>query len=508
MTFSGHAYLALNDDPYLWDFLVHGENRTLIMSYPLSTLAVRLYEIFPDIQWFSWIMVGGGVILNYFFAVYITSLGAKSVRWLMAAILTLADLFLWYHFSITLLTMFLAVFSFVFLPRREAMFWGGLVTATLLRDEIVFGVMPLFLTAYLFLSDRTGWNPGRIATVVLALGTLAAIHYSPRLDTEYSKWLTYHEARVYFTDLGGKDLKGVLRGDEKTFVRSWYNQDEELISSEKVVKAAGSHLDVVLTRLSHPVLRRIAGRIYHHKMILVLLFCTGLLVYWRAMGKVDTALLLVFVTGFFILIYVRDAPRVTFPLLFLWLIMLMRHMESRLKEKHLKLILGAVFVTLLIDLPLHGEHRKEDLMLRDEAVQLMKKHPEYIRYEPAITFPRAYNGYIGTAMTQNRLFDEKEWIANYILPAGWISRHPYFYASHHISTKNKKRKFKNYYEFLTDRNTAFIGSKEINDEFNTEILKMMDRLHPKGRNCRHVVKIIDESEHFSIVRVLPECGKE
>ncbi|PUE63337.1 hypothetical protein B0174_11870 [Arcobacter caeni] len=45
--------MTLNDDSALYMFLTEGERGTLIMSYPLSSLMSKLYEIFPSIQWQS-----------------------------------------------------------------------------------------------------------------------------------------------------------------------------------------------------------------------------------------------------------------------------------------------------------------------------------------------------------------------------------------------------------------------------------------------------------------------
>ncbi len=130
-----------------------------------------------------------------------------------------------------------------------------------------------------------------------------------------------------------------------------------------------------------------------------------------------------------------------------------------------------------------------------------------MKYEPALGFPRSFQDTI-IVLKQNRLFYESQWIQDgSMLLAGWASRHPYFYKSHDISFKGEKRKYKTFYEFLMDENTGFIGSKISDPITNSSILKMYDKKYPLERDCHHVIKTLDESEHFSITQIIKKCEK-
>jgi len=86
-----------------------------------------------------------------------------------------------------------------------------------------------------------------------------------------------------------------------------------------------------------------------------------------------------------------------------------------------------------------------------------------------------------------------------------MSRHPYFYKSHHIS-RDKKRKYASYYDYLIGSESAFIGSKERDEKINARILGMYDKLYGEKGECVHKIKGIDESEHFSVVKVERVCS--
>ena len=84
-------------------------------------------------------------------------------------------------------------------------------------------------------------------------------------------------------------------------------------------------------------------------------------------------------------------------------------------------------------------------------------------------------------------------------------RHSYFYRTHDISFKEERRKYKTFYEFLIDENTGFIGSKIGNPAMSSAILKMYDEKYVHEENCHHEIKVLDESEHFSITQIIKKC---
>ncbi|BDY13573.1 hypothetical protein HCR_18850 [Hydrogenimonas cancrithermarum] len=214
----------------------------------------------------------------------------------------------------------------------------------------------------------------------------------------------------------------------------------------------------------------------------------------------------IFVFGFFLLLLIRDAQRVTYPLLFLWMILLWSDLWKYRKKNTINIMLLGFMVFFVIETPIGNQkHRKEDEKLSIELIALMKKY-DYL-YEPGISFPLTMNAKMFRAMLQNRLFDEKNWISNYIMPAGWMSRHPYFYTSHNISNHGVQRKYKNYHDFLLAEESAFIGSKTTNEEMNEMICERYDKLFGINDHCKHRLVTLDESKHFKIVKVICQNGK-
>ncbi len=145
--------------------------------------------------------------------------------------------------------------------------------------------------------------------------------------------------------------------------------------------------------------------------------------------------------------------------------------------------------------------------LKKEFVQLVHKYP--IKYEVASSFPRALYD-VGNVFMQSHIFDERQWIHSFrdnILFSAWISRHPYFYYSHNISFKGEKRKYDSFYEFLLDENTGFIGSKISDSQVNNVVLRMYDEKYTYSESCYHEIKVLSETEHFSVTQLIKNCEK-
>ena len=126
--------------------------------------------------------------------------------------------------------------------------------------------------------------------------------------------------------------------------------------------------------------------------------------------------------------------------------------------------------------------------------------------------PTHSNIQLGTIFPYNYLFHEDVWLKmndKEILPTGWISRHPFFYRTHHMSDTYTKRKYDTYYNYLIDENTAFIGGKMLANQkgFNMYILGTYDKLYLKDKpQCKHKTFIVAESEHFSISQIRVDCN--
>ena len=493
---SGYSYLGTVDDPYLMDFLAHGENRTLIMSYPLSTVVTWLYQYFPNIQWLSWIYflyLEAAVLL---YSAYVAHVEDRTVRWLMLGMGGVVLLFASMNVTITLLTLLLVVLAIPLARNHQIAFWFVVLIASLLRETIVVSVLPLLAAAYLLSFKRGYFTKRRIATVSLLVLLTVLNILSPKMDEEYQSWLDFYHARVYFTDLHGVDKRGVMNEEERVVAKSWFPQDERLLSTHKIIRAAGSEFDVVLYRLTHMKLWTVASRLYHHKVLLLLLLLTAYLLLKLERSWYKRGVWFLFVAGFFTLFFIRDVDRVTYPLIFLWMALLTMEFLNNRRYSELKILYAGAIFALLVDLPIYNrEHRASDWKYRNELVSLMQKHD--LHYEPALGFPMAVSGEMVAAMSQNRLFDEKEWISNYIIPAGWMSRHPYYYRSHDISGYGVERRYDDFHDYLLHGKAAFVGSKTMNPKMTEMVLGMYDEIY----GCCHRVVTVDFSEHFLVVRV-------
>lgn len=497
------SYLGTIDDPYLRKFLIHGENRTLIMSYPLSTVLAFLYERFPHVQWLSWTYFLYMEVVIALFSYYVSRVEDTVIRISMFLFGSVVLIFAMMNITITLLTLLLIVLAMPLVRRHQIVFWSLFLLALLLRDTIVLSILPLLAVGYALFFDKTYFTTKRSIVISFLLLTIATVPFSPKLDRSYQNWLDFYHARVYFTDLHGKDEKGIMNENENLIANSWYAQDESLLSSRKIIAAAGSELDVVTYRLIHMKLRHILSELYHHKVLFILLFATFYLLRQAKISQRKKALYIVYILGFFTLLFIRDVNRVTYPLIFLWIIFLVDELMKLGKTKEITIMFFAASVALIIDLPIYNRmHQPEALEHGREILELMQKH-EYM-YEPGLGFPVKVNSAFVDAMSQNRLFDEKTWISNYILPAGWMSRHPYFYKSHQIG-KGSGDIYATYYNYLISTKTAFIGSKEIDEKMNEKILGMYDKLYGEKNQCHHKIVRIDESKNFAVVKVVRIC---
>jgi len=119
------------------------------------------------------------------------------------------------------------------------------------------------------------------------------------------------------------------------------------------------------------------------------------------------------------------------------------------------------------------------------------------------------DGTMMEAMDQNRLFEEELWIGSWIVPAGWMSRHPHFYEVHGIDSDGIRRNFRDYRSFMLSPGTLFVGSHQRNEKMNDTILRLYDRRYLAGRpGCRHRIEKVDATEHFELARVSVICEEE
>ena len=244
---------------------------------------------------------------------------------------------------------------------------------------------------------------------------------------------------------------------------------------------------------------------YNHKLLVFLILIT-LYITYKERSNLYRITYLLFMLGFFALTLIRDNDRGVFPIIVLWSILIFLKL---LEKKEIVLLRGFLLAAVLItaaSLPVERiQNRALNEKLRSEFIQLTGSHP--MKYEASSSFPRILKE-VGIVFIQSHIFFENHWIhigKDRILFSAWIARHPYFYKIHDISFKEKNRKYKNFYEFLMDNNTGFIGSKISSSKINGTVLRMYDKKYPHPQGCHHSIKVLRESEHFSIVQLVLNC---
>jgi hypothetical protein len=511
MIVSKYTFINDNDDLILWSLLVDGEPKTLIMSYPLSLLMTSLYDHFPHMQWYSLIVFFYISLISLLFSYYISTLNDKYVKALSILLATLILIHIWLQVSVTILTLLLVAVSIPLVRKHQVVFWILLLTASFLRTGIIISLLPLFAIAYFLLYEKK-YLTYKKAFIILVLGSLTMFNYiSMSFDKEYNEWRRYNAARSYFVDYGGIDTKGILSEGEKSILYIWWAQDDVLVPTEKVIKASGTLKNVIIERLSEMLHSPVeAARFLYkternHKLLIFIILITLYIIY-KEQSNFYRAVYLLFMFGFFGLTLIRDNDRGVFPIIVLWSVLIFLKLLEKKEIVLLKSFLFAAVLITAVNLPVERiQNRAINEKLRFEFVQLIDSYP--MKYEVSSSFPRILKD-VGVVFVQSHIFFEKYWIhigRDRILLSAWIARHPYFYKTHNISFKDKKRKYENFYEFLMDDNTGFIGSKIISSKINSTILAMYDRKRPHPQGCHHSIKVLRETEHFSIVQLILNC---
>lgn len=503
----GQAYLGTNDDVYLQTFLYHGDNRTYIMSFPLSTLLAKLYTYFPDAQWFSICMTLTLILIAAVISLFITRIRHSGLKLLLYVLGLVYLRFLVTNISVTAITVTFVALAIPFIRERHKLFWLLILTASLFRFNIILGLLPLIALPYLIFLQKESFEKKGLPALILLWSLLLATLMSNRFyDPQYREWLQFRNAHQYFIDLHGKGHLENFTENEKRILRSWMIQDENILPSKKVIEAADNRYLVMFDNFKKLTPGKIASILYHNKILLILLFLSFWLLAEKKTGRKKKILLTFFILGFFALLFVRNVERVTIPAALMWMTVVTLILLELNRFNRLKFLFGGAIVAFLIDLPLYNSlHTPRHLAWEAEKLELMRRNP--LLYETAIYFPTNYTPeYIWSTILHNRLFEEQKWFTRYILPADWVSRHPLFYKLHDISHGDERRKYKNFHDYLISPQTAFIGGKEINEKFNKVLLSEYDKKFLKDTKCHHEIRFLDTSENYAISQVFLVCN--
>ena len=510
-TFTNHTFLGIQDEVQLQATLSAGDPKNYDTSYPLALLAGMLYKNFPDISWYSVIMLSYIWIIAILMAIYIVVPDYKN-RFFKYSLFILA-LFMTIYMLIategTFLTLMLVIAAIPLIRKHQAWFWFFLWLASFLREELIVSVAPLYILAYLLSVKKSSFSKKNIAIIVLFASGIAFNHLSPALDKEYSKWLEFTKARLYFTDLTGMDEKHILTKDEYELAKTWWICDTELYPVDKIPLAAGSTLDAVKDKIFYEkeLPRRIFAIPYHHPIIILLALLTLYLIYDEK-SNIRRGYFLLFGIGFVLLLLVKDVERVTFPLLLLWWMIVILEFIRNGRNKLLNISIPIVILFVLSQTPWFKliDYQQNEALVK-EFKAILKKNKMQLEISSGFT---ASWDYLTTVLKQNHLMDEKNWVDynNDLLLSGWFTQHPLCLKQHNISFEGVKRKYDRYYDWLLAPDTGIIGAKgetkHIRPFLANNLLRMYDeKLAEPG--CRHEVKTVDESEHFIIHQIIKVC---
>ncbi len=502
----GYATLGTNDDWALRSLLAaKGVYGTLVMSYPLSYAVSKLYDYLPYMQWYS-LLLSTIVLLNfYLIAIFISKQQGYAQKIILSVLALLYLSYIWFNISITIVTIVTIVSAIGLFRSHLGYSFLLLALASLLRSDMVLIFSPFMLLSYFLLRDQFGLTKKEFLMLALPLLLLASNIYLQKQDKPYTQWLLFNQARSTVFDFGILDTKKILTEDQKSFLAGGWVQDEELLPTAKVIEAMPAMRELIQMRLTSFDLKWFANHHFHHWLYLLALF-TLLALLFNLKNK-KAPLLLIFVIGALALTIIRDVDRVTIPLFILWVFFLLQMLKNQIAKNLFLLIFTSIFAYYFY--PQLGYHfYKENTLLLKEARNLIKESS--IICEPSMQFPTNLSQEEINIFQSLYLFHENDWLkinTKEILPAGWLSRHPYSYEAHNLSDSTHTRKYPNYHAFLIDDTTGFIGGKQLTASDTTKrLLETYDKLYLKETpHCRHITAIAARSEHFAISQIRIEC---
>ena len=518
MIISHRTFLGVQDEAQLYATLKNGEPINYMTSYPLALIGSFLYSHFPSMQWYSIIMTFYIVLIAFILSVYISNINFenrytsyifKIVIFFIGVLLLIYQLL---EVDVTSPTLLLIALSLPLIRKHQIYFWAIFWIASFLREQIIFSILPLVVIAYLLNVDRSYFNKKRVAIIALLVAGILFNHFSYKLNKTYNNWMEFTEKRAFYTDFGGIGKQGILSDDEYHLAKGWWIADFDLYPKEKIEKAAGGTLDLIKEHIKyHHIDREIRAVFtrhpYFYSLIILSIFVSLLYRSWSRF-----ILYSIFLSGFIILLVIKDVDRVTLPVTLMWWTLILSDIYI-LRDK-LKYIVAPLMFFILIwmgyylknDIPferIKNFHQRE--ALAKELKDLLNKHKN-MEFEITSGFPSSWE-YLIEAIKQDHLFDEKNWIDydNDFLLSGWFSGVPMLYKQHHISFNGVKRKYAHYHDWLIDPKTAIVGSKGERRHERIFLLKnlmrMYDEKFPK-KGYKHLVKIVDETPHFIIHQVI------
>ncbi len=508
---SNFLFLTDLDDITLRNLLVSGEYGTLMLSYPLSFVFANLYLIKPDVSWYSHLLA---ICLFFNIAIFfLAKLNVKRNIHLFTDLILYVSLFSFLVIDVSLLSItFLFIVTAISIYEEKPI--GAYILAffaVLLYTNVAILLLPLFIIKVAVNSIKSHDKVVPKKTIFfISLLFIAAftIVITPKVNKDYSQWLEFNKSRAYQNDYRVMKKDSTYTNLERRVIGSWYINDEFILPTQKIIENTPSTFDVIYQTFVNTRFENIIGKTsYFYGVIAFLLFV--FVCYSRNRSKIILAINIAFVSIITFIFLVKYKNGSGSWLISIGLIYLSSQVGSRkLKILYLVSVLPFVLITLNLSYikekqfsSLESTYKTENAKLNQEFTELLietGKVTELSIHFP-LTRPRSY-------LLPFVLFEENKWDITYqdLLYGGWISRLDYFYKKRDISNLGVRRKYQSYYDYMISPNTAFVGSKNINENFSSMILSKYDELLEMD-SCKHMIKIINESKNYSVAQVVVNC---
>ncbi len=241
------------DDTFLLKLLKSGENKTLMLSYPLSSLIKYLYKLIPHIQWYS-LTISLTFLLNFYTISYVLE-KTKILKYktILLSFNVFIIIYLFTHISLNSITAFSIGTAILSMRYNIYLSMTMLILSTLLRVGITVYLIPFVLISYLiFFKNNIFQSPLalRLKILLLVVTSIILIVVSPKINPEYSSWLKYNNARALQHDFHIKSSRYANYTNlEKSILRSWYIQDEQLLPSKQIVENSPTILNAITQKI-------------------------------------------------------------------------------------------------------------------------------------------------------------------------------------------------------------------------------------------------------------------
>ena len=504
---NGYASIVTNDDWMLYNLLRDPDTyATLMMGYPLAYIVSHLYSALSSIPWYSLLLSSLLLLYAYLMARYIANVHSMLQKSILFLSTLLIIIFFWLHMTVTALSVLTMMISLGFVKKNIYYAFSFLFLAFMLRVGLLPILFPFWIIGAILIRNPLNISKNDIYALFGFLVFVLSTFLVQSLDTEYSKWQQFNHARALTSDMLILDPENKLTPEEKFLMSSGWIQDDNLLPTDKVIQAnSKSSMEIVDQLVSFNYLNFFQYRL---GAWLYLFVGVSLFLMYQNRKNWRVVLIPIFIMGIWFLIVMRDVDRVTIPLFIMWAFILTESIKKHHIINTLFLFLFTLIFAYYSTASIGYRYFKENTALKLEARDLIEKSG--VACEISMNFPTKYSAELISLMQVNYLFHEKDWLKinqNEILPNNWISRHPFFYETHQISHNGIKRKFDNYHDFLLDDHTGFIGSKKLQKSKGSHyLLQQYDKQYLSNRpECRHVIKIVAESENFSISQMKIDC---